>query len=111
MKPHMVLNGDTPQAVRDMIEQHGRALQQISFGDATGNSEDQNIDCTYATVKLVTVGADNAVAHNLGRVPVGYKIVRQKQKAIIWDGTASFTSTNIYLQTDTANIDVTVLIF
>ena len=58
-----------------------------------------------------TPSAEDAIAHTLKRIPIGYIIVRKNQNAHLYDGTTPFTDQNIYLISDTASVDFTIFVF
>lgn len=112
MKPQVTLSkGDDPNAVKEILEQHGRVLNNISFGDGTGNSEDQNVDGFYVTGTFPVANADVAITHQLGRAPVGYFQVASSVATRIYTGTVAATSTQITLKADTAGAVVKILLF
>ena len=87
------------------------ALQRrISFGDGTdGYSE--NIDGEFQVITTnATPDTEDAIAHTLGSVPVGYLIVKQDKAGSIYTGTTSWTSTNIYLRSDVASVTATIFL-
>lgn len=112
MKPQMTITkGDDPNAVKEMLEQHGRTLANISFGDGTGNSEDQNIDGFFVSGVFAAANADVAIQHKLGRVPVGYIVVKLNAAGIIYDGSIAATATVITLKSNTAGVTAKIFLF
>ena len=52
------------------------------------------------------------IVHNLGRVPLGYYVVRKSAACDIFDGTvAAWTTANISLETTNDAADTTIYIF
>lgn len=69
---------------------------RISFGDGT---EADNIDGIWAAATThVTPNTDFTVTHNLGRIPVGYLVVKKAAACDIYDGTIAATTTQITLK-------------
>jgi hypothetical protein len=56
-------------------------------------------------------GGETAIAHGLGRVPIGYWVVKNSVGAMISDGDSSWTTTNIYFHTTHSNSDCILMIF
>lgn len=98
--------------VRKYVEDTARILKKISFGDGTNTSDSQNTDTSFLT------GVSNAVAntetifnHNLGRVPVGYIVVKLDKAATIYSGTTAWTSSTISLKSDVITTGFSVILF
>jgi hypothetical protein len=58
-----------------------------------------------------TANADFAVAHTLKRIPTGYILISNDKAGFIYNGTGTWTTTNIYLKHSVANAAVTVIVF
>lgn len=54
---------------------------------------------------------EDAVPHKLGRVPVGYIVVKQDKAGIVYDGGTSWTTANLYLKTSVASVAWTLMVF
>ena len=81
-------------------------------GAIQNNDKVGNLDAVYVVfTSNGTAGTEDTVAHKLGRTPVGYFPVRQDKAAVLYDGTTTFTSTNIYFRTSVATVAWTVVIF
>jgi hypothetical protein len=112
MKPQLTINkGDDPNAVKEMLEQHGKVLVNISLGDGTGSSEDQNVDAYFVTGTFPVANTDVTIAHKLGRVPVGYIVVKLSVATIIYDGSIVATDSAITLKSNTAGAVAKILLF
>lgn len=61
----------------------------LTFGD--------NFDAKSLRVSFAAPVVNQALAHGLGRVPVGYIVIRRSANIVIYDGTAPFTVSNLYL--------------
>lgn len=71
-----------------------------------------NMDCVSINfTSNVTPGTEDAIAHTLGRVPVGFIVTSMDQAAIVYRGATSFSATTIYLRTNTASVAVQALVF
>ena len=69
---------------------------------------------SVSIVTLTTSGTpdtETAIAHTLKRTPIGYFVVSKDKAGIIYDGSTSWTSTNIYLRSDVASVTTKVIIF
>jgi hypothetical protein len=81
---------------------------RISFGD--GLTRD-NIDGTWVNVPDTGIGnTDFTVQHNLGRLPVGYILMRTSLPTSIYDGSIPATTTEITLRSIIDNANVTLFI-
>lgn len=58
-----------------------------------------------------TADTEDTVPHSLGRVPVGYIVVKQDIASIVYDSTTSHTSTNLYLKNTGTSVTLTLLVF
>jgi len=80
---------------------------RISFGD--GDLPD-NIDGVWVEATTPTPADTNfTVVHNLGRLPVGYIVVKKSAACDVYDGSVAATETEMTLKATVAG--VTVLLF
>jgi hypothetical protein len=96
--------------LRRIYERLARVVNgQISFGDGV-NAD--NIDGVWASATTPGVAnTDFVIAHNLGRVPVGYLPVRKSAATDIYTGTVAATTIQLTLKATGTNVDVTLFIF
>lgn len=95
------------------IQQLGKVLSgNISFGATTNNvDQDINIDCYKATGATPgTANTEFAIAHQLGRIPIGFIVASVDQAAIIYKSTTSWTKTNIYLKCNATSVNYLVIL-
>lgn len=92
----------------------------INLHDGTINSNDVagKINGQYVIVTTpATANTEFAVAHSLkdkngnARIPQGYLVVRRSANGVVYDGTTSWTTSNIYLKCSAASVNITLLIF
>jgi hypothetical protein len=102
--------------VSKMDEELSKSIDRISsaldlvFANGVGVSD--NLDCRVVSLSTsATPDAENTVAHSLSRVPSGYIVVKRNKAAIVYDGTTTWTKTNIYVKCDVASTAVTLIIF
>lgn len=89
-----------------------KAIDNVSFGDATNNIKAGNIDAVYVEfTSSATPDAENTIPHKLGRVPRGIIVVMQDKAASVYKGTTAWTSSNIYLKVNTASVTIKLLVF
>lgn len=113
----------TPDALQAEQEQTARALApfNISFGGTLSNTAlDNNIDCWKATGTSAGVAnTEFAVAHQLLRVPIGFKIIQLDQAAIFygtptlgtaWTKATATVAGNIYLKCNVATVNFAIII-
>ncbi len=110
----LIKSGQTYQEVKPyefnkeltLIKQVVNGLLQ--FGDLEGN--DRNM---YGEMQQVSFGAaatEIRVRHNLGKVPIGYLVLRNENGGVVFDGGSTWNSQFIYLQSTTANNNVLLFI-
>lgn len=84
-------------------------VQEIIDG---GFRLDENADVGIKTVTTsATPDEESAVAHGLGRSPIGYAVISKDKAAHIYDGSTSWDATNIYVRSDIASVTTKLLIF
>ena len=66
-------------------------------------------DVSYTTNAVANT--EDAVAHNLNRVPIGYWVISRDKAAIVYNGSSAWTSTNIYLKCNVASTAIRVFVF
>ena len=98
------------------ITELSRASRNMSLTQRDGAIQDDdkvgNLDSVYVVfTSNGTANTQDTVAHNLLRTPVGYFPVKQDKAAVLYDGTTTFTTTNIYFRTSVATVAWTVAIF
>lgn len=65
-----------------------------------------NWDAQTISVTLATANTEQAVAHTLKRIPVGYIVLSMDKVATIYDGTTAWTTTNVYIR---SNVNATAV--
>lgn len=76
---------------------------KLSFAD--------NFDGQIIDVSFTSANAETVIAHNLGRVPVGYSIQRSNAAAALYDsGGSNWTKTTLYLKASAVS-NVTIMVF
>lgn len=79
----------------------------INFGDGTNRD---NIDGAWCSATAPAVAnTDFTLTHNLGRVPVGYWIMRKDRAADVYTGSVASSTTQLTLRCDVA--DAVLVIF
>lgn len=77
-----------------------------------GISFKDNVDATQVSVTSHgTPGTEFSVAHELGKIPVGYVVMGRDGSGTVYDGTTSNTKTDLYLKSDVASKTFRLLIF
>lgn len=83
---------------------------RIRFGIGGDGDRGENVAGEFQSITTnATPDTEDAFAHTLGSVPVGYIVLSKDKAGHIYDGSSSWTSTNIYLRSDVAS--VTALVF
>jgi len=101
---------DTGGSVVD--EPAGKPYAGISFGTAEDGTLAGALGGRYqAYTTNATPDTEDTVAHGLGRVPVGFIVVRRDKAGVIYDSGGTWTSTNILLKCNVASLAATILVF
>lgn len=66
---------------------------------------------TGATNTWVAGGGETTIPHGLGKIPIGYWVVRKSRDCDIYDGDSTWTAQNIYLHTTHSDADCILSIF
>jgi hypothetical protein len=114
---HVVGEGNNHEKV---LKDVYKALRgNISYGQ-------QGFDSANPTLGLVTDNIDGAfgttsdsgaadtqftVTHNLNRLPIGFHVVRQNKAGSFYDSGTTWTTTQIFLKCNVANVAATFFIF
>ena len=96
------------QSVRKQLDE---ILYRISFGSTSGekagNFDGEWIQFTSASV----ANNENTIAHNLDRVPTGYIVGQRNGAGILYNGSTTWTDTNIYLKCDASSITFRIFVW
>lgn len=84
----------------------------LSLGTGRHGTWSGNIDGQYVDVVARAANAEFPVPHGLGRVPVGYIVVRTNGASVLYDnGGGNWTDTTMYLRCTDAGTTIRILIF
>lgn len=108
---HIVGQGNNHEAV--LLDTYKALRGNISFGRLGQNGlTPDNLDGAFGVVANTGLaGTDFTVMHNLNRIPIGYKVMRQNGFGIYKDGVTAWTKTQIFLQCNLPNLSVTFWVF
>jgi hypothetical protein len=88
---------------QSVIKQFDEILQRVSLGPTSGvkagNFDGQWIEFTSSA----TPDAENTVEHDLDRIPTGYIVGQRNKAGVLYNGTTTWTSSNIYLKCNVAS--------
>lgn len=71
-----------------------------------------NLDCEIVPYTSNAVAnTEDAVAHSLKRVPVGFIVVDIDKAGVVYRGPTAFTASNVYLKCSTASTALKVLLY
>ena len=95
--------------LRRIYEQVSQAINgRISFGNGT---TPDNIDGVWISVTTPgTANTDFTVTHNLGRVPVGYIVMRKSAAVDVYTGSVAATTTQLTLRATVISVDVVIFV-
>ena len=85
---------------------------QLSFGSGVSSAQAGNFGGQWLTWTFTGADTPYLIPHSLGRVPVGYKVMRRDKACIIYDANiGDWGDMNFYLQSDTAAATVSLIVF
>ena len=102
--------------VREFFDRVTKRLGLVSFLPPSGtiitDEKPLNFDAIWvAYVSNAVANTEDTVAHALGRTPVDVWVGTPDKSAVIYKGTTTWTSTNIYLKASAATVTVNLLVF
>jgi len=103
-----VQNENTPEGLSRFLNIFSEDVRSVVNGNL--NFQD-NISCFITAVSFPTADVTVGIAHNLGRIPIGYVLIRSPAATILYDGSEAFTRNTLSLRSTVALNNVTVLIF
>ena len=117
-QPPLIREGDPNASARitQYLQDLNRMARSMTFlsyaGTITSGLRSLNLDAVW--VQYVSNGVANtedAVAHNLGRIPLGAFVGLPDISATIYAGPTAWTSTNVYFRSTAATTTVNLLLF
>jgi hypothetical protein len=106
---HEDVLGDVYKALRGNIS-YGK--QGFNEANPTLGIVTDNVDGNFGTTaNSGTADTQFVVTHNLNRVPIGFHVVRQNKAGSFYDSGAAWTTTQIFLKCNVANVAATFFIF
>jgi len=94
----------------DLVDALVRYTSKVGDTFAKGIRAEDNWDAQVISVTLAAANVEQAVAHSLKRVPGGYIVVSIDKAAVVYDGITAWTTTNIYIRSNTAATAVKVIL-
>lgn len=89
-----------------------KIMNNISFGDGTNRNDGQNTDTVFLTgTSNAIANTETVFAHQLGRIPIGFIIVKMDKAGRFYSGATAWTSTGIALKCDVASVAFTAILF
>ena len=111
LNPEKDTNSQLQSLNSDLDKLYLAVQGRIRFGDGTDGTPGENIRGEWQVIAdSGTANTEFAVAHTLGAVPVGYIVTKISNAGVVYLGTTSWTSTNIYLKSSAANSAITIFI-
>ena len=98
-----------PDALRRLWQEVSTILDGgLGFGDGVGSDNLTGAWVTYTTNG--TPDTEDAIAHNLGHVPIGVLAMVPPAAGYLYKGTTTWTTTHIYMKCSAAAQAVTLFI-
>jgi len=115
----LIIPPGTPNAefwYNDQLQQMFQSMQNLFLTSRDGaiqhDDKAGNLSAVYVVFTSNGVAnTEDAVAHNLGRAPLGYIVVSQNKSAVLYDSSTAATSTTIYWKSTAATTAWVVLVF
>ena len=113
---HLISDNNHVEVLKDIY----KALRgNMSYGHTGYNKSNpilglvpDNIDGNFGTVSDTgTANTEFSVTHNLNRVPIGFHVIRQNLAASFYDSGTAWTTTQIFLKCNVANVAATFFMF
>jgi len=109
----------TPNAefwYNDQLQQLFASMQNLVLTSRDGAIEHDDKAGNLSGVYTVftsngTANTEDAVTHNLERVPLGYVVVSQDKAATLYDSGTAATSTTIYWKSSATSVAWVILVF
>jgi len=114
LAPDGQLTGSVASAITQAVRALMRRLNNgLSLGNGVSGYQAGNLDAQY--IDVLTPGvADTAieVPHDLGRVPIGYEVVRRDKAAVVYDADAgSWNERRFYVKANVASVTVKLRVY
>ena len=102
------------------LDEHERSVQKGLFSIfedmidilTKGIRVEDNLDAADVSYTTNAVAnTEDTVAHNLGRIPIGYWVISRDKAGVVYNGGTAWTTTNIYLKCNVASTAVRVIVF
>ncbi len=71
---------------------------------------DANISAVIVETAVTSANVEFGLNHNLGRIPIGYILVKSSAVAVLYDGPSANTGTRIFLKANAAS-NISVMVF
>lgn len=114
---HIIGEGNNHEKVLKDIYKALRG--NISYGQQGANPQNptlglvtDNIDGAFgSTGDTGAIDTQFTITHNLNRIPIGFHVVRQNKAGSFYDSGTAWTTTQIFLKCNAANVAATFFIF
>jgi len=84
---------------------------RVRFGGGGDGKRGENISGEFQVITTnASADTEDAFAHTLGSVPIGYIVLSRDKGGVIYDGSTSWTSTNIYLRSNVTSVATTIFL-
>lgn len=92
-------------AIKNYVEQISTIINGgISLGDGT---KADNVNLIWFSTTTPGADVEFVISHKLGRVPVGWLILKQDKAGSVYASATPWTTTNIYLKCSVAAVTLT----
>ncbi len=97
---------------RDLLHALDQDLRQIEAILDRGILFADNVDSVEVSfTSNASPNTEDTTAHGLGKIPIGYWVIRRDKAGILYDSGTDFDATNIYTKCDVASTAFTIIVF
>jgi hypothetical protein len=83
---------------------------RVRFGSGTDGDRAENISGEFQVKTTSTANTAVSVSHTLGATPIGYLVIRNNTKGVVYDSGTAWTDTTISIKCSEANATITLFL-
>lgn len=111
INPKEVKVEDLLRGFQDLITVLGEWNENLKVILDAGINSDNKDEVTAAFTSNATPDTEDGITHTLGKVPSGFRVVKQDKSASVYDGGTTNTKTLIYIKASVASVALTIEVF
>lgn len=84
---------------------------RIRLGTGVDGARGENISGEFQVfTSNATPDTEDAIAHTVGAIPIGYIVVKQDKAASLYLGSTTWTNSNVYFKCNVASVAFTIFL-